>query len=627
MKKVSLVVMDKHRESTLKKLRELGVMHLQTRNAASDALSKLLERKNRFDNALGILRNYKAPESPAEAPLYGRRKTDRIGDDAYSAEAAEREDPQDPADRVLDLVDQRKNLQEQLAQEKKEASRIERWGDFNPADLDALKSQGITLTLYELTRNAYQALGDSVRVLPLFRDKVLIFCVAVGEPLPNETPFIVPEQSLGDINRAITEKQRMLAAIEKQLSALVVQTGTIQRMRTELIEAIEFESARADMETVEGGEAGVFPISCLTGFVPQGSVGVVKRGAAENGWALLIEDPDGEDRPPTLLSNNRFARLIEPLFKFLGTIPGYREYDISFSYLVSFCLFFAMIFGDAAYGFLLLIISLVLAGSLKKKTGKTPDAVWLLTLLSSCTIVWGAINGSWFATPLDKLPGFLRALVIPPFDPALGSDTQSNVQFLCFSVGIIQLVYAHIKNIKRALPSLTAVAQFGWLSMMIGLYFLVLNMLLSQPLPFFAVPLIGGGLGLYFIFNKQEGGNFFVNILKSFADFLSTFLSAVSAFADIISYIRLFAVGLAGAAIADSFNNMGLGMPNLGLRLTAGVLILVFGHSLNMIMNVLSVVVHGVRLNLLEYAGHLGLEWSGYLYAPFALKKKDTDQK
>jgi V/A-type H+-transporting ATPase subunit I len=267
-----------------------------------------------------------------------------------------------------------------------------------------------------------------------------------------------------------------------------------------------------------------------------------------------------------------------------------------------------------------------LAGSLKKKTGKTPDAVWLLTLLSSCTIVWGAINGSWFAMPLDKLPRFLRMLVIPPFDPAL-SNTQANVQYLCFSVGIIQLAYAHLKNIKRALPSLTAVAQLGWLVMMIGLYFLVLTMLLGRELPAFTAPLIGGGLGLYFIFNKQEGGNFFVNIAKSFADFLSTFLSAVSAFADIISYIRLFAVGLAGAAIAESFNNMGLGMSSLALRLTAGVLILIFGHGLNMVMNVLSVVVHGVRLNLLEYTGHLGLEWSGYLYAPFALKKRDSDKK
>jgi V/A-type H+-transporting ATPase subunit I len=621
MKKVSLVVLDKYREPALEKLRELGVMHLQSRNGASDKLSRLLDRKGRSDNALGILRNYKAPEPAAAAPAHGGRKTASTGD---SAEAAESGVSQNPVDRVLDLVDQRKNLQEQIAQEKKEVNRIEKWGDFNPADLEALKSQGVNLILYALTRKSYEALGDSAQVLELFRDKFLVYCAAVGEPLPDETPFMLPERSLGELNRGIAEKQQILANIEKQLSLMAAQTGKIKGLRAETVGEIEFESAQADMEMVDDG---ALAISCLTGFVPQDSMGVVKRGAAENGWALLIEDPGEEDRPPTLLSNNRFARLIEPLFKFLGTMPGYHEYDISFSYLLSFCLFFAMIFGDAAYGLLLVGISLALAGSLKKKSGKVPDAVWLLTLLASCTVVWGAINGSWFAIPLDVLPRFLRALVIPPFDPAV-SDTRSNVQFLCFSVGIIQLVYARMKNIKRALPSITAVAQFGWLVMMIGLYFLVLNMLLSRDLPFFAVPLIGGGLGLYFIFNKQEGGNFFVNILKSFADFLSIFLGAVGAFADIISYIRLFAVGLAGAAIADSFNNMGMGMPNLVLRLTAGVLILVFGHSLNMIMNVLSVVVHGIRLNLLEYAGnHLGMEWSGYSYAPFALKKKGIDQK
>ena len=625
MKKISLVVMDKHRERALEKLRELGVMHLESRNVVSDALSGLLDRKNRADTALGILRNYKEPD-PSEAPAYGRRKTDQPGNEVYNAETADNGLPADPVDQVLELVDQRKNLQEQLAQEKKEANRIEKWGDFNPADLAALKSGGLALTLYELTRKAYESLGDSERVLVLFRDKFLVYCVAVGEPLPDETPFVLPERSLGELNRDIAEKERILAAIEKQLSSLVAKTAAIQKLRAETVGEIEFESARAGMELAEGAGDGDLAVSCLTGFVPQDLAGVVKRGAAENGWALLIAEPGEEDRPPTLLKNNRFARLIEPLLYFLGTVPGYREYDISFSYLVSFCLFFAMIFGDAAYGSLLLIVSLALAGNFRKKKGKVPDAVWLLTLLSSCTLVWGAINGSWFALPLDRLPRFLRMLVIPPFDPAI-SDTQANVQYLCFSVGILQLAYAHIKNIKRLLPSLTAVAQFGWMVMMIGLYFLVLTMLLGRDLPVFTAPLIGSGLGLYFIFNKQEGGNFFVNIAKSFADFLSTFLSAVSAFADIISYIRLFAVGLAGAAIAESFNNMGLGMSNLALRLTAGVLILIFGHWLNMVMNVLSVVVHGVRLNLLEYTGHLGLEWSGYLYAPFALKKKDTDQK
>jgi V/A-type H+-transporting ATPase subunit I len=635
MKKVSLVVMEKYREAALEKLRELGVLHLESRNGVSETLSKLLEQKNRADAALGILRNYTALAAAAvpktSAADAGRGTGAAGGDDFYNADAVMTDDfPHDPADKVLALVDDRKNIQEQLSADVKELNRVEKWGDFNPADLEALKAAGVTLIPYELTRKSYENLGESSQVIVLSKDKSLVYCLAVGAPVHGEMPFTLPARSLTDIKRGIKEKKWTLGTIEKQLIALVPQADAIKRKRTEILEAIEFESARVNMQSI-GDEDGPseLAVTCLRGYVPQDLTGVVKRGATENGWALLIDEPEDTDNPPTLLKDNFFARIIHPLFTFLGTIPGYREYDVSFSYLVSFAIFFAMIFGDAAYGSLLMLIAVILMIKYKAKSGRIPDAVWLLTLLSGATMVWGTINGAWFATPLDKLPGFLRALVIPPFDPALCGDkgVQANVQFLCFSIGIIHLVYAHLKNIKRALPSLTAVAQLGWLGMMVGLYFLVLNMLLGQAMPVFAVPLIGSGLGLYFIFVKQEGGNFFANIGKAFADFLSIFLSAVSSFADIISYIRLFAVGLAGAAIASSFNDMGLGMPSLALKITAGVLILVFGHGLNLAMNTLSVVVHGIRLNLLEYAGHLGLEWSGYSYKPFACKTKETDKK
>jgi V/A-type H+-transporting ATPase subunit I len=347
------------------------------------------------------------------------------------------------------------------------------------------------------------------------------------------------------------------------------------------------------------------------------------------------------------------------LFSFWGTTPGSREYVISASYLFFLCLFFAMIFGDAAYGLLLFSGGIAIGLAFKKKNGKFPDAAKLLMLLSACTVVWGAITGAWFSIPAAQLPPFLRALVIPPFNnsgelaafppflqkffnlpaevPVDEMKTRWNVQFLCFSVGAAQLVWGRGKNIIKQLPSLTALAQAGWLVMMIGLYFLVLFMLLRVPLPSFAVYFIAAGLVMYFIFAEQKSplcgvGNFFKNILKSFTNILSIFLNAVGSFADIISYIRLFAVGLAGSTIASSFNAMaipaaGFGSVGIGfvLKVITAVLILLFGHALNIAMNSLSVVVHGVRLNLLEYAGnHLGMEWSGYAYKPFS-KKQTTE--
>ena len=165
---------------------------------------------------------------------------------------------------------------------------------------------------------------------------------------------------------------------------------------------------------------------------------------------------------------------------------------------------------------------------------------------------------------------------------------------------------------------------------MLGLYFLVLNMLLGVEFPPFALVMIIIGVVLNLIFEEQKGGNFFKNMGKGFGNAFQLFLKSVSCFADIISYIRLFAVGLAGGMIAQIFNEMAVPAEGLGsfgvafiLKLVVTVLILVIGHGLNLILTALSVIVHGVRLNLLEYAGnHLEMEWSGYSYNPFALKQK-----
>jgi V/A-type H+-transporting ATPase subunit I len=378
----------------------------------------------------------------------------------------------------------------------------------------------------------------------------------------------------------------------------------------------------------------------------------VNRVAAENGWAVYAADPGPDDRPPTLTRNSKFVSLIKPLFDFIGTIPGYREFDVSPSYLIFFSIFFAMIYGDAAYGSIILVASAVIGLLIRRKTGKMPAALKLFCWLGFCTIIWGAINGAWFGiTPavlkplaivsnssfaalLNAVPGFFEKILHIPDSVLKTMDkSQWNVQFLCFCLAIVQLVYAHLKNIKRLVKGGTpgvAVAQFGWLVMMIGLYFLVLNMLLQVNFPHFALYLIIGGIVVYFIFANQAGGNPLVNVGKSFANFLPTFLNAVGSFADIISYIRLFAVGLAGTAIAQSFNALagqvagdfsGPVAAVIG-RIAGMVVILIFGHSLNMLMNALSVIVHGIRLNLLEYAGnHLSMEWSGYSYKPFANQK------
>ncbi|MDR1987158.1 MAG: V-type ATP synthase subunit I [Treponema sp.] len=595
MKKVSLVVMDKTREVSLEKLRELGVVHLEKRTVVSDTLSALLDRKADAEKALGLLRPYQG--AAQVAPIQEPGEADLVK-------------------QILALGDERKALQERLLVTIKERSRIESWGNFNPGSFKDLASQGVLLIPYKLPRKVYASLGKEDLFIRLAEDKAVVYGLSVGKEIAGEMPFVLPEHSLEELGGIIQGIQGKLQDIETRFSEFARGQAGVEAEIEELNQRIAFETARAGMDRVESVPVDL-TVSWLTGYVPDDAVGTLKRAAAENGWALALRDPDETDNPPTLVKSNVFTRLIQPLFKLLGTTPGYREYDISLSYLLFFSFFFAMIFGDAGYGSILFLGALIFGIKSVKQTGKVPDGVLLLGLLSLTTILWGTLTGSWFA--MQHIPEFLAAFKVP----FLASE--QNIKHICFVVGAGQIVLAHLKNIKKALPSLTALAQLGWLCMVVGLYFLVLNLVLSKtefPVPPFALYLIGGGLGTFFIFVEQKGGNFFKNIGKGFANFLPTFLSAVSSFSDIISYIRLFAVGLAGAAIASSFNGMAGGLPAGPVRIIAGGLILLFGHGLNLAMNALSVVVHGVRLNLLEYAGHLGMEWSGYTYSPFALKHK-----
>ncbi|GAB1484430.1 V-type ATP synthase subunit I [Treponema sp.] len=614
MKKLSLVVIEKERETALDNLRQLGVVHLEKKSVASEKLSSLIDKKTKAEQAAGILRNF-----PSEGPSKAKSSASLSGESLIKQTLAAAED--------------RKTEQEVLASRIKEKSRIEAWGTFEPQELESLKAEGLTLIPYELPRKNYENLTKDQRVLVLSSSKTLVRCLAVGEALKGESPFYLPEQSLSSLEKAIVLSQETLLSLEAKLRSLALSSDLISSELIRLNAEIEFEAARAGMETT-ADSPDEMAVSWISGFIPEDAAGLIKRAAMEQGWALLIDDPSDSDAPPTKIRNNALVRLVQPVFDLLGTVPGYREYDISLSFLAFFALFFAMIFGDAGYGSLLLAIALFFGLKAKFSSGRVPDGLLLIGLLSSATIVWGAITGTWFALPFDGLHPFLKALVIPPFYPNPSLDAkeaaklvQQNVKHFCFIIGTFQLVLAHTKNIKKALPSLTALAQLGWLSMVLGLYFLVLNLVLDKtafPVPAFSTWMIGGGLAAYFIFAEQKGGNFFKNILTSVGNFLPTFLSAVSSFSDIISYIRLFAVGLAGFAIAQSFNGMAAGLPSGMIRIVAGGLILFFGHGLNLAMSALSVVVHGVRLNMLEYSGHLGMEWSGVKYAPFALKDEKS---
>ena len=365
----------------------------------------------------------------------------------------------------------------------------------------------------------------------------------------------------------------------------------------------------------------------LSGYIPEADTSAFVETAKAHNWAYSLQDVDPDDeKVPAKVRYSKISRLIEPVFAILGTVPGYREYDISFWFLAFFTLFFAMIIGDAGYGLLFLLGT----AGYTIKTKKTSNATLLLFVLSVATIVWGSITGTWFGLEGAMKVPFLKALVLPGFANypeyfgLTATVAQNNVMKFCFSIGAIQLALACIMNIRRKLTekNLSWLADLGWLMSVCSLYFVVLYLVIGQQvnLPIVGA-IVGAGFLLVVLFGGMAPGKTFAQGLKAgVGDAFTVFLNTISAFGNVMSYIRLFAVGMASLAIAQSFNNMAAGFK--GPLMVAGIAIMVIGHALNIVMGFLSVVVHGVRLNLLEFSGQLGMEWSGTAYDPFRKRNK-----
>jgi V/A-type H+/Na+-transporting ATPase subunit I len=181
------------------------------------------------------------------------------------------------------------------------------------------------------------------------------------------------------------------------------------------------------------------------------------------------------------------------------------------------------------------------------------------------------------------------------------------------------LTIAHVMGFIRLFPSLKSLAEIGRLSLVWSMFMLIRKLILRAELPSFVVWMLAGGLVFIILFSEQNG-KFFKGVAASLKNFIVIAINSIGFFSDVVSYVRLFAVGLASFAIAKSFNEMALSLGSGILAVVGTVLILLFAHSLNIVLSMMSLIVHGVRLNLLEFSGHLNIEWSGFEFKPF--KKK-----
>ena len=631
MKKVSLIIRENKKNETLKKLRKLGIVHIEITEGSGERLASLRERIALLESAVFTVGKKKNVEQK----------------DVSAAEALS------VATKIQALdVEKKQCLAERIALNS-ELDRLKSWGDIDPSSISDLEAKGYEISFYEMPKAEYELLDESIKTVRIDVTKSTVRFMLLKsnkEELDeavtalNTYRLALPQLSTGEMKKRLSKLSSRIDEIDETIASNACYVESIKRAVGATEKEIEFETYATGMadENLSPEKEAPLSVSYFTGYIEAENLDRLKQTAQSNSWGLLVEEPSVEDNVPTKLKNNKFVSLIYPLTDFLGTVPGYFEYDISGWFLAFILIFFGIIFGDGGYGLLICAVAAIpIIKSLIAKKQISPMFL-LVGLFGLSTVLWGTLTCTWFGLSPERLPDWLKSLSIPvisnvyadkiwyPFwtNGAAGLTTAQNLQIFCFSLALIQLTVAHIKGVLRNKGSIKMLGDIGSILQLLGIYYLVLSLVVNAevfsfglviggiPIGTVAIALIGIGFVLSFVFSNYEG-SIIKSILSSLTNIVSVLLGVVNVFSDIVSYIRLWAVGLAGAAISATVNE--LAGPLLGnfMFIILAIVLLVFGHGLNMILNVLSVIVHGIRLNTLEFSSHLDMSWSGHKFKPF----------
>ncbi len=630
MKKVSLIIMGDKKYETLRKLRKLGILHVEISEGSGKKLDELKEKVSMLETAAFAVAD-KKQKKKIESVKVETSKAFSVSED------------------ILSLTEEKKNLLVERTSLSAEIDRLAGWGEINPDEIRTLADKGYEVLLYETPESVYASLDDSVKTLCVNKTKTtvrFIVLTACGD-VENEALeslknfcFDLPLVSTAQMRQRLADINNRVEEIDAKLGSYAAYTDSIGKAVQRCEKDIEFETYSTGMAEETLGDK--HSVSYFTGYIEAENVEKLKQAAKENSWGLVVEDPTEEDNVPTKLKNNKFVSLIYPLTDFLGTVPGYFEYDISGWFLGFILIFFGIIFGDGAYGLLITAAAAALIIKARAAKKEVSPAFLLIGLFGVSTIFWGTLTCTWCGLPAEQLPVWLQKLSIPvisnvyadkiwyPFwtNGQAGLTTAQNLQIFCFSLALVQLVVAHIKAAVRNRKSIKVLGDIGSALQLIGIFYVVLSFVVNAevfsfglvlggvPVGTVALVLVGVGFVLSFVFSNYEG-SVIKSVLASLKNIVSVLLGVVNVFSDIVSYIRLWAVGLAGAAISATVNELASPMLGNFMFMILAIVLLVFGHGLNMILNVLSVIVHGIRLNTLEFSSHLDMSWSGHKFKPF----------
>jgi len=569
MTKYSFVLLSADKERFLEALQELGLVDIKRSSKPVDDVSRSI--LSEIENTRELINRIKNGRDPALESLSARRG---------------------------ELV--------------KALSAASHWGDYDKALVEKLG-----IRFYCIPSKTYDpSWEESYAVEKIDSDGRNVWFVVAGDnegfpiaeiPAPERTAKEIEEEisrideETASIRQSLEEKKKDIPELEKKMHTLGAELNVY-------------------LAGVGAGSAAENSLAIFEGYAPKENEEELSKAFDGMDVYYIAEEAKVEDNPPIKLKNNRFVKQFEPLTGMYG-MPVYNEFDPTVFLSIFFLLFFAMCMGDAGYGLLLIGIGLFL----RKKSGGLAKMWGLITILGVGTVVVGLVMGGFFGIDLSSqewVPAWMREHMLTG-DIEVGGSTYSKQMIISLLLGIVHICLALIVKAVWAIRKdgfKNSLSTLGWTLLIvggvIGLAVGLTGVISESAMKWLLIGIAAvSALGI-FIFNKW-GRNPLLNVGVGLWD---TYSMASGILGDVLSYIRLYALGLSGGMLGSTFNLIGEMVKGTDptWQWIPFVLILLVGHILNLAMSCLGAFVHPLRLNFVEFFKNSGYEGQGSTYNPIS---------
>lgn len=595
MKKFTFLVYYKDYETFLQNIRDLGVVHVAERMQGTPDNSDLQE-SIKLSNRITATRKF--------LQSFNVTVTEQQGDASRGMKALET---------VEDLQNEKAKLTQQLQVYAKEKAALEVWGDFEPESLKRLQEAGYQVSFYICNDNAFKNEWlETYHATEINRIGSKVYFITVTKPgeLPElevESPKL-PAYSLTALDALSEKTEDAIAEVDKKMITVAQENMlSLEEVLHQTHSGIEFSKVILNTEKTVDDK-----LMLLQGWAPASKEKEIVDYLQTQNVYFEVANPTPEDNVPIELNNKGFFKLFEPIMK-LYMLPKYNELDLTPFFAPFFMLFFGLCLGDSGYGLFMVLGITIYRMVAKNISASMKPILTLVQILGISTFFCGMLTGTFFGFNLygNDIPFFNKMRDILFLD----NQWMFNLSLI---LGAVQIIFGMIlKAVNQTIQFgfKYSVATIGWILLLASTAF-AFAMPAVMPMGGTAhLVILGLSAVMIFLFNSP-GKNIFLNIGLGLWD---SYNMVTGLLGDILSYVRLFALGLSGGILASVFNSLAVGMSPDNAIAGPIVMVLIFliGHAINMFMNILGAMVHPMRLTFVEFFKNSGYEGGGKEYKPF----------